>query len=93
MKSLALQLLVENAVKHNIVSKDDPLTVRIYTADGFIVVENNLKKKSLLVENESGMGLENIQKRYAFLTNAKVSVEESNGSFRVRLPVIELKGS
>jgi len=87
---LALQLLVENAIKHNIVSVEDRLMIRIYEANGYIVVENNLQKKSSLDENLSGLGLENIRKRYGFLTDKKVIVEEGNGKFIVKLPVLEL---
>jgi sensor histidine kinase YesM len=87
---LALQLLVENAIKHNIVSTDNPLTINIYESEGFLVVENNLQRKSLLEENLSGLGLENIQKRYSFLTSKKVVIEEGNSRFSVRVPLLEI---
>ena len=87
---LALQLLIENAIKHNIVSKDEPLTIKVYEENGFIAVENNLQKKSSVDESVSGIGLENIQQRYSFLTDKKVSIAEGEGKFVVKLPVLEM---
>ncbi len=85
---LALQMLIENAVKHNEVSEENPLHVKIYQEIGFIVVENNLQKKSRLGESSSGLGLENISKRYEFLSKKKVKIEQVNNKFLVKLPVI-----
>lgn len=85
---LALQMLIENAVKHNEVSEENPLHVKIYARENFIVVENNLQKKSRLGESSSGLGLENISKRYEFLSNEKVVIEQLKDKFLVKLPVI-----
>jgi len=85
---LALQMLIENAVKHNEVSEENPLRVRIYKDGNFIVVENNLQKKSLMGESSSGVGLENIQKRYEFLSDQKVTIEQSDNKYLVKLPII-----
>ncbi len=84
---LVLQMLVENAIKHNIISEENPLTVRVYGKDGFIVIENNLQKKTIMQEDSPGIGLENIQKRYEFLSDKKVEVIQ-NGMFTVKLPII-----
>lgn len=86
---LALQILVENAIKHNIVSEDDPLKVKIYFDNGYLVVENNLQKKSIPVEPSAGVGLENICKRYEFLSNKKVEVSEDTDRFLVKLPLLQ----
>lgn len=85
---LALQMLIENAVKHNEVSEENPLRVKVYHQENFIVVENNLQRKSRLGESSSGLGLENITKRYGFLSNEKVLIEQSNDKFFVKLPII-----
>jgi sensor histidine kinase YesM len=85
---LALQMLIENAIKHNIVSSEDPLLISIHEVDNNIVVENNIQKKSTLGEPSSGMGLENICNRYQFLTNQKVEIIKSEDKFTVKLPVI-----
>jgi hypothetical protein len=56
--------------------------------ESFIAIENNLQPKSLLGESSSGMGLDNIAKRYEFLSNQKVGVSQDNGIFKVKLPII-----
>ncbi len=65
---LSLQLLLENAVKHNVVNSARPLHIRIYEENGFLVVSNNLQEKAV-VKKSSGVGLQNIRQRYAILTN------------------------
>lgn len=85
---LALQMLIENAIKHNIVSEEDPLTVQLYQDNGYIVVENNLQRKMVSPEPSSGVGLENIRKRYEFLGDRKVEVRSDERSFVVKLPAL-----
>lgn len=85
---LAIQMLIENAVKHNEVSEENPLHIKVYHQNDFIVVENNLQRKKLMGEPPSGLGLENISKRYEFLSNRKVEVNDDKNIFIVRLPVI-----
>jgi LytS/YehU family sensor histidine kinase len=85
---LALQMLIENAIKHNIISEADPLNIRIFSEDGYLTVENNLQKKSVLGERSSGVGLDNIRKRYEFLTDREVKVLETPVSFVVKLPLL-----
>lgn len=86
---LALQLLVENAIKHNIASSENPLSIKIAESDGYIVVENSLQRKSMPEENSPGIGLENIKSRYKFLSDQPVVVDESKEKFVVKLPLIE----
>lgn len=85
---LALQILTENAIKHNVISEDDPLTIKMFKQGAHIVVENNLQKKALLTEGSTGIGLENITKRYEFLSNQKIVIEETLASFVVKLPLL-----
>jgi sensor histidine kinase YesM len=84
---LVLQMLVENAIKHNVISEEHPLHIRIYINSDFIVVENNLQKKELLATDSQGIGLDNICKRYEFLTDKKVEVIVDK-NFKVRLPML-----
>jgi LytS/YehU family sensor histidine kinase len=84
---LALQMLVENAIKHNEISEEHPLHIRLFMEPDFVVVENNLQPKRILDEKSLGLGLDNICKRYEFLTDRKVQVSK-NGTFAVRLPKI-----
>lgn len=86
---LALQILLENSIKHNIISEDDPLTITLSVQDEFIVIENNLQRKVLPHEQRTGIGLENISKRYEFVSERKIVIEETAEVFRVKLPLIE----
>lgn len=85
---LSIQMLIENAIKHNVVSEDDPLKVKVFHSSGFIVVENNLQLKSRRDEHSSGVGLENIRRRYEILSKEKVRVEETQDHFRVSIPLL-----
>lgn len=84
---LSLQLLLENTIKHNVVSPQRPLHVRIYEEDGYLIVQNDLQKKEVL-QDRRGVGLQNIVNRYAILTTRKVVVEETEKYFTVKLPVL-----
>ncbi len=86
---LVLQMLVENAIKHNIISKEIPLCIDIKNvADDCIAVRNNINKK-MQPERRSGLGLQNIQKRYALLHVKKVSIENDDKFFTVKIPLIK----
>jgi uncharacterized membrane-anchored protein YhcB (DUF1043 family) len=84
---LTLQLLIENAIKHNIISKSKPLHVSIYTENGYLMIKNNLQKKSF-VGDSTGFGLKTIQHRYGLLSKSAVEILEDSGKFVVRLPLI-----
>ncbi len=85
---LSLQILMENAIKHNIVSADKPLKIALFTLNGSLVVNNNLQKKNQLSES-TGIGLENIRTRYNLLGNKTIEVQEANGNFTVSIPLID----
>ena len=85
---LSLQLLMENAIKHNIVSSEKPLTIDVYALNGTLVVSNNLQKKNQVFES-TGIGLDNIRNRYKLLSGKIVEVTESSTSFTVSIPLIE----
>lgn len=84
---LSLQLLLENAVKHNVISAHQPLTIKIYEDDGYLMVENNINPKATL-EKSTKVGLKNIKQRYGLMTNQPVEIKEINQSFRVALPLL-----
>ena len=86
---LSLQLLIENAVKHNVVSKDMPLNVEIAFDAGIgeLVVTNNLQKK-LDSATSTGIGLENIKKRFRYFTERPVKIIQDLERFQVALPTI-----
>ncbi|MVM32805.1 histidine kinase [Spirosoma sp. HMF4905] len=84
---LTLQLLVENAVKHNRMSAKEPLKVHIQLENDCLVVRNNLQPRPQS-ETSTGVGLQNIITRYALLTEDSVWVGESEGSFVVKIPLL-----
>jgi len=84
---MVLQMLVENAIKHNIVSAERPLTVRIFTDEKYITVINNFQRKKDK-EPSTGIGITNIRNRYALLGFGEIIIESSDESFIVKLPII-----
>lgn len=88
---MALQLLVENAIKHNIIADDTPLYLDIFVNDQNIIVENNLTTKMPNDDQPEGMGLENIKSRYEILTDKTLKVEKDEKKFRVILPILQME--
>ncbi len=84
---LSLQLLLENAVKHNMVTSSKPLHIKIYEDGDNLVVENNLQPKQI-VKKSSGVGLTNIKQRYNLLTNKKVYINKEANRFAVAIPML-----
>jgi sensor histidine kinase YesM len=84
---LSLQLLLENAVKHNMVTSSKPLHIKIYETNNLLVVENNLQPKQI-VKKSSGVGLDNIKQRYELLTDRKVNINQQAESFAVAIPML-----
>ncbi len=84
---VTLQILFENAVKHNIVSTATPLRIVISDEDGMLVVQNNIQRKQR-VESSNGQGLENLKNLYRYLSVRKVLVVEDPDTFAVKIPLI-----
>lgn len=85
---ITLQLLVENAIKHNRIDKENPLLIKIYAKEGnTLVVENNLLPL-VKVEHSLGIGLENISNRYKSLYNKQLKIEANDSSFTVIVPLL-----
>ncbi len=83
-----LQLLIENAIRHNRFSTNEPLHIRVVSENGCIVVSNPVRKKAY-PEISSGIGLENIRKRYALISNRQIDITETDQMFIVKAPIIE----
>ncbi|MEQ9468109.1 MAG: histidine kinase [Ekhidna sp.] len=86
---LAIQILVENAIKHNVVSEKDPLKVQIEIDDEYCSVRNTLKEKK--AKDSTGIGLSNLTDRYHYLTDKKVIINKFEDSFEVKLPLLNIK--
>jgi hypothetical protein len=84
---LSLQLLLENCIKHNIVSEKKPLHIKIYIEANELIIENNKQIKEVL-QDRKGVGLQNIVSRYAILSERKVLIDENKDSFAVYLPIL-----
>lgn len=85
---LALQLLVENSVKHNEISETHPLKVSIYSKDGSIYVDNPMRLRNTFAEGTKN-GLLNLRKRYILLLKKELTVRTENDIFSVQLPLIK----
>jgi sensor histidine kinase YesM len=85
---MALQMLMENALKHNVISKNNPLTIKINESEDTVVVWNNLQPKNH-VPDSNKIGLNNIKYRYKYLTGREVDIDETNDYFQVKLPILE----
>lgn len=84
---LSLQLLLENAVKHNVVTPERPLHIKVTEEDGYVVVTNNLQEKQV-ISKSSGVGLQNILQRYSLLSERQLKIEKDGGQFRVAVPML-----
>jgi len=87
---LSLQLLLENTIKHNVVSEENPLKVRIIEENGYLYITNNYNPKTVLEEGTK-VGLNNIVERYQLITLKKVSVDKTAKEFTVKLPLLTQK--
>ncbi len=86
---LTLQMLVENAIKHNIISKAHPLHIEIYISSERLVVENNLQKKKV-IEKSTKTGLQNIRSRYAYFGKENIDIQISDSTYAVSVPLINV---
>jgi len=87
---MALQMLLENAIKHNAISESKPLKVEISEEEGYIVVKNNRQpKKNEIVSTK--IGLENIKSRYKYLSDKAVLVEVTADQFVVKIPILSIQ--
>nr|WP_298998857.1 histidine kinase [uncultured Allomuricauda sp.] len=84
---MTLQMLVENAMKHNVADIENELKIRIIGDKGFLEVTNNITKKRKGVQSTQ-IGLQNIESRYQLLANKPILVEDINSQFRVKIPIL-----
>lgn len=84
---ISLQILLENAVKHNRFSREHPLNIEIAASNGYVYVKNNLQKKTHPVKG-SRLGLENLSARYELIGKKLISIYNNSNCFLVKLPLL-----
>ncbi len=88
---LALQMLVENAIKHNVISENHPLEIKVDFKEDFCIISNSIKAK--LSKDSTGIGLNNLKERYQYLSDKQVVIKNDGKSFMVELPILHLKAA
>ncbi|MBL0737654.1 histidine kinase [Flavobacterium sp. GN10] len=83
----ALQLLIENCIKHNVVSLDKPLKIRLYSEKDFLVIENPIQLKRGAIVS-TGVGLDNINQRFMHLVHKEIEIDKNETTFKVKIPLI-----
>lgn len=83
---VTLQILIENAIKHNVISEAQPLTVTLTTRDGYLEVANTVQRKKQIATS-NGQGLHNLQQLYRYLNEREVEIETGE-VFMVRVPLL-----
>jgi two-component system LytT family sensor kinase len=84
---MSLQLLVENAIQHNVITKETPLHIRIFAEKEMVCVENNLQEKESDVDS-FGIGLQNLSNRYRLLSQKDIIITKEKHKFGVKLPLL-----
>ncbi|QIA06957.1 sensor histidine kinase [Draconibacterium halophilum] len=80
------QLLIENAIKHNITSRETPLQIKLFVEDDYLVVSNNLNRRAASYSTKTG--LKNLVKRYEILTEKEIAVQYDEKYFEVKVPLL-----
>jgi sensor histidine kinase YesM len=89
---LSIQLLIENAVKHNIISLGRPLYIEVFDENDLLVVKNNIQRKRSLPfpgNDHTGIGLQNLKTRYKIISGLDIYIIEENSTFTVKIPLIK----
>ena len=84
---VTLQILIENAIKHNIINETRPLTIRVTTNDGYLPVSNPIQRKRQ-VGTSNGQGLNNLKLLYGYLSPRPVTIHDDGKLFAVRIPLL-----
>jgi sensor histidine kinase YesM len=87
---LSVQILVENAIKHNEISSENPLQIEIYTENDFLIVSNKICRLNFEPASKR-IGLQNLASRYALITDRKAEFGEENGIFKAIIPLIKME--
>lgn len=89
---LAIQMLLENVIKHNVLEVNDPVVIKIASEGSeYLSIKNNKKIKKYTDSKRNGTGIENIKSRYHFFSEKEVIVSETNETFEVKIPLLEIE--
>jgi hypothetical protein len=88
---LTIQLLIENAVKHNIITEERPLKISINASTTRLEITNTLYEKPAELISKSGTGIKNIKERYRYFTDEELIFEKNKTNYRVSLPLMEIE--
>jgi sensor histidine kinase YesM len=86
---VSLQTLVENALKHNSMSREKPLIIKLFILGDYMVVSNNIQRKNIL-ENSTHLGLSNLKERAKLIMSKELTINEETDQFVIKLPIIRL---
>ena len=86
---ISLQILIENALKHNLASEEKPLMINIKSDGMYVSVSNNIQRKST-VKDSSGLGLPNLKERVRLISRKEVIINQENNTFIVKLPIVTI---
>lgn len=86
--SMSFQVLLENIIKHNEISSEDPVIISIFREGNFISVTNSISERRSDKIKSFGIGLKNLKQRYHILTNKVPVITKENNTFKVQLPII-----
>jgi sensor histidine kinase YesM len=84
---VTLQILIENAMKHNVIDNDKPLSIDVFSSGDYLVVTNNLQKRKT-VETSNKQGLANLESLYRFMTERPLILETTDSRFTVKVPLL-----
>lgn len=88
---LTLQMLIENAIKHNVITEKRPLEIAIAISGDDLTVTNTLNEAPRELKEQSGSGLENIRRRYKYFTDREIKIIKGDAHFTVEVPLVEME--
>lgn len=83
---MSIQLLIENAIQHNVMTSEKPLQIKIFDQNNYIIVKNNLLEEKRV--DSFGIGLMNLNNRYKLIANQEIYIDKKSDYFMVKLPVL-----
>jgi len=86
---LALQVIIENVIKHNSGSRKNPLKIDVFTDEDYLIIKNEIRLKTISKNQKSGVGLENLNARYQLVTGSPIIYTSSSDYFTIKLPLIK----